>query len=141
MLVDFSSKNYSRLHQLKRENAKNIMIFANVLSKIKYDAIHETINIKIGDSVYLCLHQNYIILRLTNHKLSHQRIDSFEILKKIKKLAFRLRLPFIMKIHSIINIAQLKSKSSRTNSYNRSMNFESSSVVEADSETLFYVLK
>ena len=56
MFADFSSKNYSWLRQLKRENAESVMIFANALNKIKYDAIHEAINIKIGDSVYLRLH-------------------------------------------------------------------------------------
>ena len=71
MFVDFSSKNYSQLRQLKRENIKNIMIFANALNKIRYNAIHETINIKIGDNVYLCLHQSYIISKLINHKLLH----------------------------------------------------------------------
>ena len=89
---------------MKRENVENVMIFANVFNKIKYDVVYETINIKIGDRVYLRLHQNYIISKLINYKLSHQRVGFFEILKRIEKLTFRLRLSFIMKIHSIISI-------------------------------------
>ena len=117
------------------------MTFANALNKIKYNKIHKTINIKIDDNVYLHLNQDYIISKLINHKLSHQRINSFEIFKRIEKLAFRLRLSFIMKIHSIISVTQLKSKSSKTNSYNQSMNFELLSIVEIDSEIIFYILK
>ena len=71
----------------------------------------------------------------------HHRIDLFLIFEKIDKLIFRLRLSSIIKIHSIINITQLKSKLSKTNSYNKSLNFESSSIVEANFETFFYILK
>ena len=141
MFVDLSLKNYNRLRQLKRENAENVMIFANALNKIRYDAIHEAINIKVGDNVYLRLHQDYIISKLINHKLSHQRIDPFEVFEKIRKLAFRLRLSSIMKIYSIISVTQLKLKSSKTNSYNWLMNFKSSSVVETNFEAFFYILK
>ena len=56
MLTDLSSKNYNCLRQLKRENIKNVMIFANIFNKIKYDVVHETINIKIDDKVYLRLY-------------------------------------------------------------------------------------
>ena len=126
---------------MKRENVENIIIFANAFNKIKYNIVHETINIKIDDKVYLRLHQNYIITKLINHKLLHQRVDFFEVFKRIEKLTFRLRLSFVIKIHSIINVTQLKSKSSKTNSYNRSINSELSSIIEIDFETFFYTLK
>ena len=141
MLIDLLSKKYNRLRQLKRENTKSVMIFANTFNKIKYNAVHKTINIKIDDNIYLRLYQNYIIFKLTNHKLSHQRVNFFSIFEKIDKLAFRLRLSLIMKIYLIINVAQLKSKSSRTNLYNRSLNFKSLSVVETNFKIFFYVLK
>ena len=141
MLTNLSSKNYNRLRQLKRENVENVMIFVNAFNKIKYNVVHETINIKIDDKIYLRLHQDYIISKLINHKLSHQRIDSFIMLEKINKFAFHLQLLLIMKIHSMINVTQLELKLSKTNSYKRSMNFESSSVIEANFETLFYALK
>ena len=46
-----------------------------------------------------------------------------------------------MKIYSIINVIQLKSKASKINSYNRSLNFELLSIVEADIKAFFFVLK
>ena len=56
MLIDLSLKNYNRLRQLKRENVENVMIFANAFNKIKYNVVHEAINIKIDDRIYLRLH-------------------------------------------------------------------------------------
>ena len=117
------------------------MTFANAFNKIKYNVVHKTINIKIDDNIYLRLYQNYIIFELTNYKLLHQQIDFFSMLEKINKLTFRLHLSLIMKIYSIINITQLKLKSSKTNLCNRLLNFKSSSIVEANFETFFYVLK
>ena len=71
MLINLSSKNYNRLRQLKRENAKSVMTFANALNKVKYNVVHKKINIRIENLVYLHLHQDYIISKLINHKLSH----------------------------------------------------------------------
>ena len=104
MLIDFSSENYSRLCQLKRENVKSVMIFANALNKVKYDVVHEVVNIKVDDRVYLRLYQNYIILKLIIYKLLHQRIDFFTVFKKIDKFVFRLQFSSVMKIHSMISV-------------------------------------
>ena len=56
MLTNLSLKNYSRLRQLKRENVENVMIFANAFSKVKYDVVYKTMNIKIDNNVYLRLY-------------------------------------------------------------------------------------
>ena len=141
MLADLPPEDYSRLRQLKREDAESAMAFANALSKVRYDAVHEAINIKVGDSVYLRLHQGYTIPGLANHKLSHQRVGPFPVLEKIGKLAFRLRLPPIMKIHPVISVAQLEPKPPGTDPYNRSLNSEPPPVAEADSEAPFYALE
>ena len=54
---------------------------------------------------YLRLHYNYKISELVNYKLYNQRVESFKILKKMSKLAYRLKLLSLMKIYSIIFIA------------------------------------
>ena len=90
LFVDLSSENYSQLRQFKRKDAETIIIFVVVFSKSRYNAIHKTIDIKIENKIYFRLHQNYIILNLTNHKFSNQRMKPFSILKKIDNLIFRL---------------------------------------------------
>ena len=108
LLADLFSKKYSQLRQLKRENVEVAMIFVNAFSKVRYDEIHKALEFSIDDKMYLRLHQNYTIFGLINHKLSKQRVESFLIIEKIDNLVFRLQLFFIMKIHSIIFIAQLE---------------------------------
>ena len=62
-----------------------------------------------------------------------QRVDFFEIFDKIDNLAFRLQLSFVMKIHSIVFIAQLKSITLDQNLYDKSTNKKSSFVEEKNS--------
>ena len=90
MLTNLSFENYSQLRQIKRKNVEIAMTFVNVLSKVRYDAMHKTLKFKIDDKMYLRLHHNYIILDLSNHKLSKQRVEFFSIIEKIDNLAFRL---------------------------------------------------
>ena len=127
MLANLLFENYSQLRQIKRKNDEVVMIFANALSKTRYDAVHKTLEIKIEDKIYLRLHQNYIISNLSNHKLSEQRVELFSIIEKIDNFAFRLQLSSIIKIHSVISIAQLKSITSNSNFYDKIADKKSSS--------------
>ena len=136
MLTNLSSENYSQLRQIKRENVEIAIIFVNVLSKIRYDAMHKTLKFKIDDKMYLRLHHDYIIFDLFNHKLSKQRVKFFSIIEKIDNLAFRLQLFFVMKIHSVVSIAQLESATRDTNSYDRIVDKNSSSIHEKQSTAL-----
>ena len=142
MLIDLFSKNYNQLRQFKRENVKIAMIFVNVFSKIRYDKIHKTLKFIIDDKMYLRLHQNYIIFDLINHKLSKQHVKFFLIIEKIDNLIFRLQLFFIMKIHSIIFITQLKSITKNIDFYDRIFK-KVIFVVENDSNSIvsFYEIK
>ena len=45
LLTNLSSKNYSQLRQLKRKKAKSIMTFVAALSKFRYDAVHQALDI------------------------------------------------------------------------------------------------
>ena len=136
MLTNLSFENYSQLRQIKRENVEVVMTFVNALSKIRYDTIHKTLKLKIDDKMYLRLHHDYIISNLFNHKLSKQRVKFFFVNEKIDNFAFRLQLFFVMKIHFVVSIAQLKSTTSNFDSYDRTIDKNSSSIHEKQSIAL-----
>ena len=136
MLTNLSFENYNQLRQIKRENVEIAITFVNVLNKTRYDAMHKTLKFKIDDKMYLRLHHNYIIFDLFNHKLSKQRVKSFSIIEKIDNLTFRLQLLFVMKTHFVVLIAQLESTTRDTNSYNRIVDKNSSSIHEKQSIAL-----
>ena len=121
LLADLFSENYSQLRQLKRENVEVAMIFVNVFNKTRYDEIHKILKLNIDDKMYLRLHQDYTILDLINHKLSKQRVEFFLIIEKVDNLIFRLQLSSIMKIHSVIFIAQLKFVTKDIDFYGRTL--------------------
>ena len=134
MLIDFSSKNYNKLKQIKREDVEFVMTFINVVNKKRYDNKHKTLNdnFKFEFMMYLRFHQNYIIIDLSNKKLFNQRIDSFKIIETIDKFkqTWRLKLFFIMKIHSIIFITQLESITFDSNFYDKNIDKDFSSIEE-----------
>ena len=136
MLTNLSFENYNQLRQIKRKNVEVAMTFANALNKARYDEVHKALKINIDDKMYLRLHHDYIIFDLFNHKLSKQRIKFFSVIEKIDNLAFRLQLFFVMKIHFVVSIAQLKSITRDTNSYDRIANKNSSSIHEEQSTAL-----
>ena len=120
MLVDLTSKNYNRFRQIKRENVEAAMTFANAISKSRYDQAHRAMKLTSEFLIYLRLHQDYTIPDLFNRKLSNQRVDLFKILKTVdNNQAYRLQLSSIMKIHSVIFIAQLKPTTSDSNPYDK----------------------
>ena len=121
MLEDLSAEDYTRFRQVKREFVEEAMAFANVMRKLRYDAKHIGLELAVGGYVYLCLYNGYTISGLINRKLNQQRVGSFKILEKIGTLVYRLELPLVMKIHSVISIAQLESFSaSDADPYRRS---------------------
>ena len=142
LLTDLSSKNYSQLRQLKRKKTKFVMTFVVAFSKFRYDVVYQALNIKIKNKIYFRLYQDYIISNLFNHKLFHQRIKFFTILEKIDNFVFRFQLSSIMKIHSIIFIAQLKSITKKSNSYERKINIEPPPIKEKkNNSTLHYEIE
>ena len=120
MLVDLTSENYNRFRQIKRENAEVVITFANAINKSRYDQIHRVMKLTSEFLIYLRLHQDYTIFDLFNKKLFNQRVDSFKILKTVdNNQIYCFQLSFIMKIHSVIFITQLKSITSDSNLYDR----------------------
>ena len=75
---------------------------------------------KVKDKTFIKLYKNYYLLDLKNVKLSNQRAKSFTILKRYESLAYKLDLPEIWKIYSVISIIMLKSAFKKDNLYYRS---------------------
>ncbi len=61
------------------------MAFANTISKTRYNKAYCALNIKSGFIVYFCLYQEYIILDLSNRKLSNQRVGLFRVIEAVGK--------------------------------------------------------
>jgi hypothetical protein len=130
MLKNLFVENYFKFKQIKREFAKKIMIFVNVMHKRRYDQTYINIQFKIENYVFFELYFDYIILDLSNHKFNQQRVDLFKIIEKIDTLTYRFELSFVMKIHFVIFITQLKfASSSNSDSYQRSKSNNSSSII------------
>ena len=59
LLIDLLIKDLDQLRLIKREKTDNVIIFINVISKIRYDNKHKVINLKL--LTYLKLHHDYFI--------------------------------------------------------------------------------
>ena len=90
-----------------------------MIIKFNYDRRHTSIDLKKKFEIYLRLHHEYTISNIINRKLSNQRVDSFKILQKIDKLIYKFELFFVIIIHSVVSIIQLKSKFVDENFYRR----------------------
>ena len=74
---------------------------------------------KSNEKIFLRLHKNYILFFKFNVKLFNQRIDSFIVKRRVKRLAYELNLFFVWRVHSIIFVIQLKFVSFESNFYQR----------------------
>lgn len=104
---------------IKQSEAEKAIAFANAGAKTRYDKKHKPINMDVGDEAYLKLHHGYTIPGLTNRKLSPQRAGPFRILRKVGALAYKLKLPPVIKIHPVISIAQLEPAPKKPDPYGR----------------------
>lgn len=92
-----------------------------------YNAKHTSLT--LNTMMYLKLFYDYTIFSLMNRKLSNQWVDSFYIIKHVRELVYQLKLSFIMWIHSVMSITQLKLISSfKDNLYKHQSHMNSSSV-------------
>ena len=108
LALDLFKEIFNKLRLIKREKINNIMTFANVVIKVKYNIKHLIFIFKKKDEMHFKLYYNYFILSLSNRKFFQQKVDSFKMLTKVDSLTYKLQLSFIMRIHSMILIAQLK---------------------------------
>ena len=89
-------------------DAEEAIAWANLQSKITYDAHHRPITLKEGSEVFLKLHQGYTLPGVKNRKFANQRAGPFKILERIGNLAYKLDIPPHWKIHPVISITQLE---------------------------------
>ena len=71
-------------------DAKNALIMADIVIKEIYDRNHKACFIKVNNYVMLRLYRGYKLFIIINSKLSPQFIKPFKIIKRIKKLIYRL---------------------------------------------------
>jgi len=70
----------------------------------------------------LKLHHEYHIFSVKNKKLFIQQVNHFSVKQQISSLAYELKLPANMKIHSVMSVINLKSVSSEEDLYNQLYN-------------------
>ena len=109
----------------------NFIVFAQMNAKYYYDRKHQFMFMKIDDYAYIRLHHDYDISFTTilNKKLNQQYVNFFKILKKIKRLTYRLNLLFHWRIHFILSITQLKSTTSLNENFFRRFRLNQSKFV------------
>ena len=67
--------------------------FVAAKAKVYYDARHTPILLRSDEKTYLQLNKDYKLFDKPNPKLSQQRCESFKILERVERLAYRLELP------------------------------------------------
>ena len=111
---------------LRKKSWFLLMLYTNVVT-IKFTLIY---NSKLKITFFFELYSDYIIFDLSNYKFNQQRVDSFKIIEKIDTLTYRFELSFVMQIHFVIFITQMKFVSlSNSDSYQRSKSNNSSSII------------
>jgi len=93
---------------MNQREAADALAFAAVDAKVRYDARHTPLLLQPGDKAYLRLHNGYRLPGVPNSKLSLQRVGPFEIVKRIRNLAYQLKIPSNWRIHNVISVAQLE---------------------------------
>lgn len=88
---------------------------AQARMKKLYDCKHSEREFRVGDFVYLKLqpyHQTSLALR-KNYKLSARYYGPFEVIGRIGKVMYRLKLPTTAKLHPVFHVSQLKKRSGK----------------------------
>ena len=70
LILDVSKKVFDKLRLVKKEQANDIIIFAFIIIKARYDLKYLIFNLKEDNKVFLKLYYKYIIPKLVNRKLS-----------------------------------------------------------------------
>ena len=139
---EFSLKNRRFIARLK---IFDVMIFTQMNVKHYYNEKNQLLFIKFENFVYIRLHKRYDIsfIAMFNLKFNQQYAKSFKIVKKVKRLIYRLKLFQYWCIHLMLSIIQLKSFSSKIDLFNRfKFNHFLSMFVEEDIDRVkLYTLK
>ena len=98
--IDFEAKRFEY-----RRKIFNVIIFASIMIKTKYDIKYKFIIFKTRNIIYFRLYYDYFLLSKSLFKLFNQFVKSFLIKRKINKLIYKFELSIQSRIHSIIFIA------------------------------------
>ena len=109
--------------------------------KIRYNFKHKFIDLKANQKMYIKFHRNYFQFDLKNRKYSKQRLKSVNILKKINRLIYKLKISKTWKIHFIISMTHLKSAFAENDSYEKQKIKSESIEIDDDDEFDFYEMK
>ena len=83
--------------------------FAAMTAKKYHDLHHEPLFLQPGDWAMLRLHKGYNIpSAVKNPKFQQQYVGPFEILERVGRQAYRLKIPEHYKIHDVISVAHLE---------------------------------
>jgi len=121
------SAEYAQSRKMNQREAADALAFTAVDAKVCYDVRHTPLLLQSGDKAYLCLHNEYRLPGVLNSKLSLQQVEPFEIVKRIRNLAYQLKIPLNWRIHNVIFVTQLKPAVTE-DSYNCSVSNHSDAV-------------
>ena len=130
VIIDVKTKNLDKniqtqLNELNEmrfcywQKTVDAISYVDITSKIRYNSMHVLFLLKSKNKIFLRLHHEYSLFGKHNRKLFNQRIDSFLVKRRVKRLAYELELSSRWRIYSVISVTQLKSESEEINLYNR----------------------
>ena len=96
------------LRALARADAEDASKHAAYHIAKNYNRKHKDLSLKVGDNAYIRLGTGYKLKGIPKAKSDMQRVGPFEVVEKVGKLAYRLRLPDGWKIHPVISIVHLE---------------------------------
>ena len=85
-------KNEKNMLRKKTFDAIN---FVQIVQKIRYDIKYKKLSLKKSDKIFLKFHKKYIQSKINSRKFDKQRVDSINVLIKMKKFAYKLNISSI----------------------------------------------
>ena len=104
----FPANNSQPNYRPHHVDAQDALAFASLRMKDYYDAKHKPMFFNVGDHVHLRLHRGYQMAGVQSRKLGQQFAGPFQVVERIGRLAYRLKLPPTMRIHDVVSVAHLE---------------------------------